>query len=166
MISAVDIGRLAGILEGEGAFTHSKVGEPCVKLSSTDLDVVEWVAQITNTSVFGPYNPGGSFIGKRPVYRCQVRGNRGASLMMMLYPLMFSRRKQRIKELLAEWRLRPAKPGHIGRTWRYAMVRFTPHTAFSSCHPARPNKGYGLCNACYQHRRKERHDAIVQRLAI
>ena len=154
-LSVNDLYKLAGLLEGEGCFTRGDVGYPVIKMTSTDRDVVQWVADAFGIPVIGPYFPGGSFIGKKMAYKCEVKGSRAAGFMMTLYLLLFSRRRARIRELLAEWRNRRRLEGarlraHQTRVYGDGVDRheFIP----ANCHPDRRHLAQGLCGACYQRR--------------
>src|SRR5437879_3277372 len=66
VISAVDIGKLAGLVEGEGSLRlafgggrHFRRTTPQITVLMTDRDVVEWVAAMWGSKVRGPYRPKG-----------------------------------------------------------------------------------------------------------
>ena len=111
MMRASDIHWLAGLMEGEGCFTIQRTGKGyiplLVVLAMTDIDVVERAAQMIGVRVrmYQRTSKG------KPIYRIQLHGPRAVQWMMTLYGLMGQRRRLRIRELLALWRLR-VRPGN------------------------------------------------------
>ena len=118
MIKTTELSWLAGLLEGEGCFTieHRKPHNPKLRicLSMTDKDVIQRAYNVTNLgNMYGPYKHG----LMKPSYAWIVTNKQDvASIIMTLYPLMFSRRKAKIRELLQEWRTIPLDTclrGHV-----------------------------------------------------
>lgn len=111
MIDPRDIRWLAGLLEGEGCFLYHS--SPAIVLNMKDKDVVERAAVILgNRSVRMKTPPAKPQWNQ--TYTCAVYGARAAGWMMTLYGLMGVRRKDKIKEVLARWRI--AKRGlPVGR---------------------------------------------------
>lgn len=121
MITSQEISWLAGLLEGEGSFfTRRPRGDrptrdrrsgglgPRIFLAMTDRDVVGDAANLLGVRCHGEK----ARPGRLPVWRCRVHGNVAAAWMMTLYSLMGIRRRQRIAEVLAAWRLIPARSVH------------------------------------------------------
>jgi uncharacterized membrane protein len=100
----VDLHWLAGYLEGEGCFGFR--GSPRIQVLATDKDTIERAAWLMKAKSVGVREPVGC---RKQCYRCQVAGDRAIALMEKLLPLMHSRRRARIKEVL---RLAAARPGH------------------------------------------------------
>lgn len=101
MISAEDIGWVAGFLEGEGCFnwaqrrlsvnTTQKDWEPLVRLQEV---VGGTLRQYKNR--------------KQMLWRHVVTGPQAAGLMMTVYTLMSARRRDQIKTALQGWQSVPA----------------------------------------------------------
>jgi hypothetical protein len=101
-----DIRQLAGLLEGEGSFLFH--GSPRIALSMTDEDVVRWAhAVFRNTAEVGSYKYKRN---RKRYWRTVVSSRLAAGWMMILYPFMGERRKQKIRQVLREWKIR--KAGH------------------------------------------------------
>lgn len=113
MISAVEIGKIAGLLEGEGYFGLPSRGQSRVRsrgrklgiliaVSMTDRDDVEWIAARWQARVCS-YLPQRRPREKR-VYVAKISGLKAAQWLMTIYSLMGARRKARIVQQLAVWR--------------------------------------------------------------
>lgn len=107
-MTALDIGWLSGVLEGDGWFgsyqpdrvRHST--RPVVRLTMADRDVVERFARLVGVSCSGPFSVRKD--NHRPMHSAAVSGSRAVGVMMTVYSLMGERRKARIKELITQWR--------------------------------------------------------------
>ena len=142
MIDSFTIGKLVGLLEGEGSFGTNH-GSPCIQLGMSDRDVVTWAAQQFGSNVMGPYDCSGVG-GTKPHYRTCAWGATAVGWMMTMYTAMGLRRRARIRQVLAEWRAKP-----LTGTYRYhAGDRIIP-----ACHPERRHYAHSQCRSCY---RKER----------
>lgn len=94
---------LAGLLEGEGSFMvgpPSKPNLPVISVNMTDKDVVEKVAELFGTKVLP--------LKKRKQkwkdnYATRVRGKKAVEIMMVLKPLMGTRRQHQIEKALASY---------------------------------------------------------------
>jgi len=103
MVRGRNIHWMAGLLEGEGCFgADAKWGTPIIQLTMTDEDVVK---------KFAGFFPGGQKIKvrkpnppRKTAYEYRLVGARAAGLMMTIYPLMGTRRQERILGILREWR--------------------------------------------------------------
>jgi hypothetical protein len=105
-MSEADLAWLAGLLEGEGSFyasgSRAKNGVmyryPQIKVSMTDRDVIERVAQMFGIKV--SVNSREKRREAKQIYSAQINGSRAMELMQQLLPWMGKRRSQKIKELL------------------------------------------------------------------
>ena len=104
MVSTIEISWLAGILEGEGAFTNSgKWQQPKIMLKMTDMDVVAKVAALFCRKMNGPYKlPSG-----KAVWVTTATDYNAISWMYTLYTFLGIRRRQKIREIVATWKSRP-----------------------------------------------------------
>jgi len=98
-LTAIDIAWLAGLIEGEGnisingrAFT--------IRVKMTDHDVILHAAQLLDGKVYPSKVPA----GRRPQWLTQVKGAPAAGWAMTLYPWLGQRRRQQVREGLAEWK--------------------------------------------------------------
>jgi hypothetical protein len=128
-----DLHWLAGLLEGEGSFGFSCT--PVIQMAMTDRDIVARAHAVCGPAarLNGPYMPKG---GKHPIWRLAVHGRTGAGLMMTLWSLLGTRRREQIRAALARWResRRPTRV-HNG--------------VVPTCHPTRRHHANGLCDPCY-----------------
>jgi len=100
---------LAGLLEGEGSFlkpTPSAPNRPIVGLQSTDEDVIAKVAQIFGLKYGSWHSDLYKDKGWKRVFRVYLRGARAVEFMLLIKPLMGSRRQQQIDCALASYRPR------------------------------------------------------------
>lgn len=106
----INLGWLAGILEGEGSFTwgskkeRNVYGVPCVKVGSTDLDIIERIQSLLGGNIR---------IDKRTKdwykdqYRLQWQGERAVEIMKLVSPHMGKRRGYTISGHIKHWSERP-----------------------------------------------------------
>lgn len=95
-------------MEGEATFGFSK-GRPRIRTVSTDLDVLERAAAIGGVGHVFPLPDRLTQSGTpaKPAWSWEVsRQADAAGLMMTLHPLLGSRRRARIEEVLLSWRSR------------------------------------------------------------
>ena len=99
-LSELELGWLAGLLEGEGCFTTTGRKRPyiAVCLQTTDADVIERAAEMIGVPVHRMRTT--SPMSAKPQYRTQLQGRRAAELMRLVRPHMGLRRGGRIDELL------------------------------------------------------------------
>lgn len=116
MLQMNDLYWLAGLLEGEGCFTITKMapgGSIVISVGSADLDVIERIKKIMggpNIIQRRKANPKAT----KPHYQFQVCSRTAVAWMMTLYTLLSVRRRARIMELLKWWKTRPANPNWKG----------------------------------------------------
>jgi len=103
MITLRQIDWVAGILDGEGSFLITKRNNyPKIWLGMTDLDIVQRVRNIMNSST--------KIINRKripknkEVYEFHLSGSLAIQWMMTLYPLMSNRRREKIREILSTWK--------------------------------------------------------------
>ena len=108
---------LAGLLQGDGSFTMINAGTMrgrgykrvrstayvCLEMSEDELDVVERAATLMCAPSAYRYPPRQRtrFPNAKGTARAQVGGEKAVRLMRDLYPLLGSRRRARIDEILA-----------------------------------------------------------------
>lgn len=88
---------LAGLLEGEGSFTHNG-GCPRVSLRMTDKDILERFAKELGVEYQEEAPPKSHW---NMIFRCNIYGDRAAVLMERILPWMGERRSAKIRECLA-----------------------------------------------------------------
>lgn len=98
-----DIAWAAGLIEGEGCFTlHSDMKRPYFLLDMTDKDVLERFQEVfPNTNLRGPYKHKNKEHHK-PRWRVDAYGDACVYIMQSVYPYMFTRRKEKIDELISK----------------------------------------------------------------
>ena len=115
-VSTKEIAWLAGLLEGEGCFIMHHVKwkdkvylQPIIALASTDKDVVDHAAELFNsrTSKIRERGKHGAIDAKKTLYRATCSGATAIGWMQTVFVLMGSRRKGKIKEILAEYKAAP-----------------------------------------------------------
>jgi len=97
--SDLDIGYIAGLLEGEGCFSLRLQGSPRVVIGMTDEDTILKIPALLGIGyVSGPYCKGQ---GRKDVWEWHVGGYKAvARLLLAVYPLMSKRRQQKIYEVV------------------------------------------------------------------
>jgi hypothetical protein len=103
MVSLIDIGWLAGFIEGEGTIDASR--RYGLVFATTDADVAARAVRILGGNLNGPYRH--HVEGRKPFWRGTVHGSKAAGWCMTLYPLMGERRRAKIREWLRKWREAP-----------------------------------------------------------
>jgi hypothetical protein len=104
---------LAGLLEGEGYFGSNSGSYPVIYLGMTDYDVVEKVATIFEATIHTRPREA----PRKICYVTQISGLRAAEFMKELLPLMGSRRKYRIEEVLKVYEARTFKGRGGHKAW-------------------------------------------------
>lgn len=112
MLSARDLGWIAGIVEGEGCISHhygsaearrtgTEQGSMVITVAMTDRDVMERYAQLVGGTVRerGPRQP-----GRKQMYIVWLTGRSAAQWAFTLYTLLGTRRRAKIRECIARWK--------------------------------------------------------------
>jgi len=97
---------LAGLLEGEGSFLKPKPSapnRPVISMQSTDEDVIAKVADLMGVSYWQA--PVERYDRKRwkRVFAVHLRGARAVELMLLLKPLMGTRRQKQIERAIEDY---------------------------------------------------------------
>lgn len=101
----VDLGYLAGIIDGEGCIHLKRDGGKqrlAISVGMTDVDVLQRCQTISQVgSIYGPQ----VYPNRKPRWVWLVGRQRDvAALLMTIYPLLSGRRQARALEVLALWR--------------------------------------------------------------
>ena len=105
-----NIAWLAGLLEGEAYFCLQS-GSPGIRLAMTDLDVVLRATELLGAHSVNPQRQADTAKDSwKPMYRTSVHGAVAAGWMMTIYPFLGARRREKIREILADWRSRKKRP--------------------------------------------------------
>lgn len=155
----------AGIMEGEGSFLWNS--GPTLSLAMTDQDIVQRVADLIQYEITD-YVP--KRLNAKRVYVTRAAGLHTAGWMMTLYPLMGTRRRLDIAQILTRWKKAPGVPrgrkgerlpafchsdrlrfakGLCQQCYNKQLMQTWRLETKAICHPDRIVKGYGLCNRCY-----------------
>jgi hypothetical protein len=94
---------LAGFLEGEGSFRNKNKKRnhplPTIMACNTDEDVIVHASNLMEVNHYRLERHHGG-LGKKPIYRLEVYGPKAHAFMLMLKPLMGSRRQAQINAAL------------------------------------------------------------------
>jgi hypothetical protein len=103
MIKMNDIHYIAGFLDGEATFVFSSGGSPRIQVTSTDLDLIEnckaKMGLDNNLYMVTKYAE-----NHKQAYGFSVNGRDAIMWMMTLYPLLCIRRKEKIKDIIRQWK--------------------------------------------------------------
>ena len=100
----LELGWIAGFLEGEGDFTLSRKYSPRVRAPQVQRAPLERLQQLIGGAIkLTSKRPD----GWKPVYRWAIDTSRSVQLMMTIYPLMSPKRQEQIAKALVGWRANP-----------------------------------------------------------
>lgn len=99
MITMLELGWLAGIVEGEGCITYTRT--PVIAVKMTDEDVIKKVAKLFNRPYYERKN---KEFNHRTAYDVSICGTPAIEWLFTLYSLLGSRRKAKILEVINEWK--------------------------------------------------------------
>ena len=95
------IARAAGILEGEGSFiTKSNGYRPIVSCHMTDKDVIIGLQELWGGQV---YYSKARKEGYKDTWKWQIGGDEAVKVMNEIKPFMYSRRTEKINQVLKIW---------------------------------------------------------------
>lgn len=183
MLSACDLGWIAGIVEGEGCFAYSwgsaearlhrrNIGSVHLKIAMTDRDVMERLRVLMGA-------PRELYMMPRKAhyktqYRVDFTGRRAIEWAFTLYPLLGERRRAKIRQLVAQWK---TQRGHSRD--RTECPRGHPLSGPNlMLSPRRNGRTARMCRQCelvrqarlrernrpaYRHRDRQRHKASYWR---
>ena len=100
----------AGFFEGEGTIIYgdSHTGPFRIKVSSTDLDVLELLKTRSGVGfVHGPYPPKG--FGVKEYWTWTCNGKLAVEFMLTIQPMLGTRRSSRLDEKISSWQSRPKR---------------------------------------------------------
>lgn len=114
MMSQVDIGWLAGLIEGEGCVHRKRnfkpkyplskyAPSPIIAVQMVDEDIIRRLAEVTGVgNIRGPYCSK-TALGKQPRWDWRVAKKRDvARLLLAIYPLLGQRRREQTAALVRE----------------------------------------------------------------
>ena len=102
-ITAIEIGWIAGILEGEGCFYYNS--SPSIVVVMTDEDTIAKFAKIIGR----PYTIKGVGGGYKMNYCAAIYGSPAIAWMFTIYSLMSKRRQAKILETINKWKGIPVR---------------------------------------------------------
>ena len=97
----IDIGWMAGLIEGEGCISWNET--PQIQICMTDRDIIERVVKIFGSNLCGPYDKGPV---NKTAWSTSIAGAKAAGWLMTVFTLLGDRRKVKTKEVLAKWKNR------------------------------------------------------------
>lgn len=111
-----DLHWASGFMEGEGCFSHNRPGEPVVTAcQASDPETLLRLHKLFGGTVYKRKPQHFGKLTRQEIYEWRCHGVHAVGAMMTLYSLMSLRRKARIRELLAAWKLKPK--GHGSRPY-------------------------------------------------
>lgn len=117
-MTAHDVYWMAGLLEGEGYFgNHKPASTPVIQLAMCDGDVIDKFHRLVKAT--NPVRHTMPRKARRKVHIVALTGPRAVGLMMTVYSLMGQRRKEKIRQVISEWRSKRAKIRGVGEHSRY-----------------------------------------------
>ncbi len=125
MITSQQIYWLAGLLEGEGCFSH-QAGTPRVTINMTDKDVIENIKQRFKVGyLFYRGNPEKEkHPNYKPQYSWYALGKEAIGIMLSVYTLLGKRRQEKIREILDIWRQQKQLRNIRGKSKRVDIFSF------------------------------------------
>jgi hypothetical protein len=118
-LTTTDLHWAAGFLEGEGSFGNggAGIGMNASQVQKEPLEKLQRLfggnLHLDNTSIKHPNH--------QNCWHWTLVGRAGAAIMMTLYVLMSTRRKQQIEKYLTVWKATKSRPGR-----KYRGVRYLP----------------------------------------
>jgi hypothetical protein len=104
-MSPLEIAWLAGILEGEGSFGFYN-RSPRIWIGMADEDIIDRVRRLLNLGQ-KIHRKKPSPLSTKPCFVISVTGHKAVGAMMTIYNFMGTRRRAKIREVLASWRALP-----------------------------------------------------------
>lgn len=103
-----DIHWAAGLLEGEGSFGYYPIAggqcSPRLQVGMADLDVMERLRSLLGIKML-IHRRKANRLATKPHYCMALSGKRAIGWMLTIYPLMGERRRAKIRDIVAKWRL-------------------------------------------------------------
>ena len=106
-INSQTIAWFAGMVEGEGCLT-GKGGAVSIDVSSSDQDTIAKVVALTWALKYQS-KPGG--FGIKIMHHARLHWAKAISWMLTIYSYLGSRRRSKIKNIVAQWRISPGRRG-------------------------------------------------------
>jgi len=139
MITIAEITWLAGLLEGEGCFYFRS--SPAISLQMTDRDIIEKATSLVNNkkgkNIYS-YKPKGN---RKRAYSLRIHGYRAIAWMLTIYSFMGERRKEKIRNVISDWKKSNYFSKGTGEFKIYAL-----------CHPTRLRYFKMMCHECCRRR--------------
>lgn len=158
----IELGWVAGFLEGEGSFSGRGSGKGCltVAVSQVQREPLERLQRLFGGEIYR-YNHGKN---SKPTwsnfYRWTKCGKKAAEIMILLYPLMSPKRQDKIAELLVIWTESYGSGAHQkSRTHCPKGHEYTPENTYRQ--PSAPNKR--KCRTCAVEYNRNYQRKIAQR---
>lgn len=110
MIASRDIHWLAGFLDGEGYF-GIQGSTPRVAAAQKDVWPLLKVKELVGGTIYRHMGSGCKKRGieAKPINTIHITGKRAIGLMMTLFSILSPRRQEKIKEIIAKWKLFPVR---------------------------------------------------------
>ncbi len=140
MVSSLDIAWTAGFLEGEASFSLSG-SSATIAVGQVQRDPIDRLIHLYGGSMYIRPPRG---IARQPLHMWELAGIKGVGLMMTVFPLMSSSRRQKIKRVLSVWRAAPPQT-----KYRRACSKGHPFDADNTIRERLPSGLFRrVCRAC------------------
>jgi len=117
MVTVPNLNWIAGIVEGEGCIQGvGRQGSPCIVVRMTDKDIIERLSKYWKISYY-TYNREKEN-NRKTQYCAQIFGKKAISWMFTLYTMLGIRRRSKIEEVIAAWKIKPGRGGWQKEFWR------------------------------------------------
>lgn len=134
----------AGFLEGEGYFClrgGKKKTTPGILASQVQREPLERLLILFGGKIYGPYSS--RHTTHSPFYRWDISSTSSIEVMMTLYKLMSTKRKEEIRKVISAWKVSPGNSS----VWIARGFCKNGHDLTGSNYVVAPS-GHGRCRQC------------------
>lgn len=152
--TAVEIAWAAGIFEGEGSISIvwlPRGGYPILKVTMTDLDVMQRFAAVTGIALAGPY--AGT---NKPFWAAQANGKRAVGIAQTFFPFLGERRREQVRKALTEFFSYPTGAAKTAARRANKTHCVNGHELTAATRYVRPYDLVVQCRACAAERSRAR----------
>ena len=141
MLSSVNLGWIAGFLEGEGSFIAPH-NSPRVSACQVQREPLERLQELLGGSISVRTRTGSRFKNAQPSHDWHASGSLAIQIMLTIFSLMSPRRRVQISESVNKWRQAP------GSSWRRLISECPRGHAYvpANIYGVKHNKRY--CRIC------------------
>jgi len=149
MISTHDIAWLAGLLEGEGCFFITPDNAPVISLAMSDKDIIEKAQDVMGKFKQIRISRDARGSHWKTMYNARCYGILAIGWMMTIYQFLGRRRREKIREVITQWKTTPAR-SQFRDTCRRGHLFVVPFKA-------KTKRSCRICARAYQENYREQH---------